>query len=109
MRNELTVDMVSPLKETFELATDEGRFHGGDATAPPPLALFIASITGCIMTQIRAFSKRMKIEVSDLNIKTKVTWNWKKVENIYETSPEKFEMNIYINSPKSIEKVKALI
>ena len=51
----------------------------------------------------------MKIEVSDLNIKTKVTWNWKKVENIYETSPEKFEMNIYINSPESIEKVKALI
>ena len=46
MRNELTVDMISPLKETFELATDEGRFHGGDATAPPPLALFIASITG---------------------------------------------------------------
>ena len=109
MRNELTVDMVSPLKETFELATDEGSFHGGDATAPPPLALFIASITGCIMTQIRAFSKRMKIEVSDLNIKTKFTWNWKKVEDIYETSPEKFEMNIYIDSPESIEKVKALI
>ena len=51
----------------------------------------------------------MKIEVSDLNIKTKVTWNWKKVEDIYETSPEKFEMNIYIDSPESIEKVKSLI
>ena len=109
MRNELTVDMVSPLKETFELATDEGSFHGGDATAPPPLALFIASMTGCIMTQIRAFSKRMKIHVADLNVETKVIWNWKKVENIYETSPEKFEMNIYIDSSESLERVKALV
>ena len=49
MRNELKVDMVSPIKESFHLATDEGSFHGGDATAPPPLALFIASLTGCIM------------------------------------------------------------
>ena len=109
MRNELIVDMVSPLKETFTLATDEGSFHGGDATAPPPLALFIASITGCIMTQIRAFSKRMKIQVTDLSVETKVTWNWIKVENIYETSPEKFEMDIYIDSSESIERVKALV
>ena len=28
MRNELKVDMVSPIKETFHLATDEGSFHG---------------------------------------------------------------------------------
>ena len=109
MRNELTVDMVSPLKETFELATDEGSFHGGDATAPPPLALFIASITGCIMTQIRAFSKRLKIQITDLNVEAKVTWNWKKVEKIYETSPEKFEMDIYIDSSESIERVKTLV
>ena len=59
MRNELEVNMTKPTQESFVLATDEGSFHGGDATAPPPLALFVASLTGCIMTQIRAFSKRM--------------------------------------------------
>ena len=51
----------------------------------------------------------MKIQVTDLSVETKVTWNWKKVENIYETSPEKFEMDIYIDSSESIERVKALV
>ncbi len=55
MRNELDVRMTKPMEERFELATDEGPFHGGEASAPPPLALFIASLTGCLMTQIRAF------------------------------------------------------
>ena len=54
MRNELEVHMTKPSQETFFLATDEGSFHGGDATAPPPLGLFVGSLTGCIMTQIRA-------------------------------------------------------
>ena len=35
MRNELDVQMTQPMHETFTLATDEGPFHGGDATAPP--------------------------------------------------------------------------
>ena len=109
MRNELKVDMVSPMKETFHLATDEGSFHGGDATAPPPLALFIASLTGCIMTQIRAFSKRMKIEINDLNIDSRITWKWKKLDNIYETAPESFELDVFIESTEPLERVKKLI
>jgi len=49
MRNDLTVHMKLPFEEgPFEMATDEGSFHGGDATAPPPLALFVAGLTGCI-------------------------------------------------------------
>ena len=40
MRNALAVEMVRPFRETFQLASDEGPFHGGDASAPPPLALF---------------------------------------------------------------------
>ena len=59
IRNELDVAMVEPSVERFKLATDEGPFHGGDATAPPPLALFVGGLTGCIMTQIRAFAKRL--------------------------------------------------
>jgi len=109
MRNELKVDMVSPMKETFHLATDEGSFHGGDATAPPPLALFIASLTGCIMTQIRAFSKRMKIEIEDLKIDSRITWNWKKLDNIYETAPESFEIDVFIESSEPLDRVKDLI
>ncbi len=57
MRNELDVAMTAPMVERFSIATDEGPFHGGDASAPPPLAHFVAGLTGCIMTQIRAFAK----------------------------------------------------
>ena len=41
MRNDISVTFKT-MGETFELATDEGGFHGGDGTAPPPLALFTA-------------------------------------------------------------------
>ena len=50
MRNELAVAMVRPIREEFPLASDEGPFRGDDATAPPPLALFVAGLTGCIMS-----------------------------------------------------------
>jgi len=65
MRNDLDVRMVEPFEEQFTLATDEGPFHGGDATAPPPLALFVGGLTGCIMTQLRAFAKRMDVIIDD--------------------------------------------
>ena len=58
MRNDIDVSFES-MNETFKLATDEGAFHGGKGTAPPPLALFTASLCGCIMTQIKAFGKKL--------------------------------------------------
>lgn len=109
MRNELEVHMTKPSHETFFLATDEGSFHGGDATAPPPLALFVGSLTGCIMTQIRAFSKRMGVQLSDLQVNTKVQWNWIAKEKIYETAPKSFEIDVMIDSSNSIDEVKGLI
>lgn len=36
MRNDIMVHFAT-MNETFELATDEGPFHGGDSTAPLPL------------------------------------------------------------------------
>lgn len=43
MRNDIAVHFES-MDERFDLATDEGPFHGGDGTAPPPLALFTAAL-----------------------------------------------------------------
>ena len=68
MRNDLDVHMVEPMEEHFTLATDEGPFHGGDATAPPPLALFVGGMTGCIMTQLRAFARRMDVVIDDVRV-----------------------------------------
>ncbi|MEM6462972.1 MAG: OsmC family protein [Pseudomonadota bacterium] len=109
MRNELAVEMVKPFREEFELATDEGAFHGGDASAPPPLALFVGSITGCIMTQIRAFAKRLGVSLNDLRVETRVQWNWQAVGRVYETAPKAFEIDVLIDSSDPQERVVELI
>ena len=44
LRCDIDVDFVTT-GESFSLATDEGKIHGGANTAPPPLALF----TGCLL------------------------------------------------------------
>ncbi len=110
MRNELNVFMKLPFEEgPFELATDEGSFHGGDASAPPPLALFIAGLTGCIMTQIRAFAKRMDVSLNDLNVDARAVWDWKAKGRVYETAPHYFEIDVDIDSSDERDNVIALI
>ncbi|MEO0999133.1 MAG: OsmC family protein [Pseudomonadota bacterium] len=109
MRNDLAVSMVAPWEETFELATDEGSFHGGDASAPPPLALFVGGLTGCIMTQIRAFAKRLGVTIEDLSVEARVAWNWKATGKTYETAPKSFELDVYLTSPDPLDRQVALI
>lgn len=110
MRNELDVTMVLPFEEgPFALATDEGAFHGGDASAPPPLALFVAGLTGCIMTQIRAFAKRLGVTLNDLSVDARVQWDWQAAGRVYETAPRGFEIDVSIDSPDADDKVAALI
>jgi len=66
MRNELEVHMVTPMHETFMMATDEGAFHGGEASAPPPLALFVGALTGCTYeTAPRSFEIDIMIDSDD--------------------------------------------
>ena len=109
MRNELDVKMVEPMIEEFTLATDEGPFHGGDASAPPPLALFIGGLTGCIMTQLRAFAKRMNVQIDDLAVDCRVVWQWTPTGRIYETAPKSFEIDVRLDSPNPLEEQRALI
>ncbi|MEM9580438.1 MAG: OsmC family protein [Pseudomonadota bacterium] len=103
MRNELDVTMTEPMVERFALATDEGPFHGGDATAPPPLALFVGGLTGCIMTQLRAFAKRMDVTIDDLRVETTVKWGWEPRDKIYETHPQSFAIDIFLESPSPMK------
>jgi len=109
MRNDLDVRMVEPFEEQFTLATDEGPFHGGDATAPPPLALFVGGLTGCIMTQLRAFAKRMDVIIDDLQVETTVKWKWMPKGRIYETSPESFDIDILLSSPSETKRQIELV
>ena len=109
MRNELDVRMVTPMEEHFTLATDEGPFHGGDASAPPPLALFIGGLTGCIMTQVRAFAKRLKVNLTGLSVETAVEWQWTPKAPVYETAPKSFAIDVIIESDAPIDKQKELL
>jgi uncharacterized OsmC-like protein len=110
MRNELQVHMRAPFAEgPFEMATDEGSFHGGDATAPPPLALFVAGLTGCIMTQLRAFAKRMNVTITGLEVEARAKWDWQAKGRVYETAPQSFEIDVMLESPDPEARVVALI
>ena len=109
MRNELDVTMTEPMVERFVMATDEGPFHGGEATAPPPLAHFIAGLTGCIMTQLRAFAKRMDVVIDDLNVNAEVKWQWTPKGRIYETAPKSFHIDVLLDSPSPLEEQIALL
>lgn len=109
MRNELDVRMVAPMEEHFEMATDEGPFHGGDATAPPPLAHFISALTGCIMTQLRAFARRMDVTITDLRVEARIVWQWTPKGRIYETAPKSFAIDVILESPNALDAQIALI
>lgn len=101
MRNDISVEWPMQ-KERFELATDEGPFHGGDGTAPPPLALFTAALTGCLMTQIRAFSKRLKISVGTVEVRARLHWEGEQEGNEpYVTGPVGFDLDVDLDSDAS--------
>lgn len=101
MRNDISVTWPM-MKESFELATDEGPFHGGDGTAPPPLALFTAALTGCLMTQIRAFSKRLKIPIANVEVRARLHWEGEQEPGEpYVTNPVGFSLDVDLDTDAS--------
>ncbi|MFK7964722.1 MAG: OsmC-related (seleno)protein [Burkholderiaceae bacterium] len=109
MRNDISVSFTT-MNETFELATDEGSIHGGDGTAPPPLALFTAALTGCLMTQIRAFAKRMKIKVEAAEVSARLHWRAEQIDNEpYVSEPVGFALDVQIEADCSVEQRVALL
>lgn len=109
MRNDVHVTWPAQ-KESFDVATDEGPFHGGEGTAPPPLALFTAGLTGCLMTQIRAFAKRLKIQVDGVEVRARLHWKGMQQGRApYETAPVGFHLDVELNSPASLDDQVRLI
>ena len=103
MRNDISVHWPAQ-GERFELATDEGPFHGGDGTAPPPLALFTAALTGCLMTQIRAFARRMRIDLSHVEVHARLHWYCEAAPGEpYVSHPVGFELDVEMESDAPLE------
>lgn len=110
MRNDLSVAMRSPDEATFELATDEGKFHGGEGTAPPPLAHFVAGWAGCITTRIRAFARKMRLDFSILAVGGSADWlaEMRRFGG-YECWPVRFVMDVRIESSEDPERLLELV
>jgi len=109
MRNDIAVEWPM-MKERFDLATDEGPFHGGDGTAPPPLALFTAALTGCLMTQIRAFAKRLKIETRGVEVHARLHWKGEQTgDEPYVTAPVGFSLDVDIDSDATPQQLHDLL
>ena len=105
MRNEITGCQIEPTVEPeFHMATDEAGFHGGDGTAPLPLAYFCTGLVACLMTQIRAFAKRLRIDLKGVDVQA--TIKWKAVAegcNQYESAPVGFLLDVDMDSDASME------
>jgi uncharacterized OsmC-like protein len=109
MRNDISVEWPM-MQERFELATDEGPFHGGDGTAPPPLALFTAALTGCLMTQLRAFSKRLQIELRDVEVRARLHWEGTQEGDApYVTNPVGFSLDVALDTDASSQDQRRLL
>ena len=109
MRCDLDVDFVTT-GESFKLATDEGSIHGGANTAPPPLALFTGALAGCLMTQMRAFAKRLRVPMEGVEIRARLHWEAEQVgREPYVGAPVGFHLDIEVDSEASTEGVMRVI
>lgn len=110
MRNEVTVTWKGGTEGPWEMATDEGAFHGGEGTAPPPLAYWATGFTGCLMTQLRAFARRLEIPVNDVTVKSRFGWKGRQTgREPYVTGPAGFSFDIEIDSDAPKEDLVRLV
>lgn len=110
MRTDMSVRMVKPDMMEFELASDEGAFHGGGGTAPPPLAYFAAGLASCLITQLRAFSKRLRIDVGEIKVEAQCHWTGEQSgREPYVTQPQSFTLDISLESEAPLEEQRRLI
>lgn len=96
MRNEITGRQVEP--------SVEPEFHGGEGTAPLPLAYFCTGLVACLMTQIRAFAKRMLIDLKGVDVTATIKWRAvSQGRDPYESAPVAFELDVDMESDASME------
>lgn len=110
LRNEVTNEALRPFTVTRMMATDEGRFQGGEDTAPTPLEYFLTGLVGCLMTQVRVFAKKLRVDVSGLEVGCAAKWEAvRDGVGPYQARPVGFEITIDLNSDAAPDKIEALI
>lgn len=109
-RNDITVHMRGPAPASYDLPTDEGPFHGGDGTAPYPLAYFASGLTACTMTQLRAFAKRLRLDLGPFKVDTRLKWQGEaEAGGPYVSAPLSFEMDVDLGNDLPLADRKRLL
>jgi uncharacterized OsmC-like protein len=110
MRCEMDVRLLVPEKLEWQMASDEYAFHGGDGTAPLPIAYFMAGLTSCLMTQIRAFAKRLRVDIRDVHVHCRCEWEaTMRGREPYESAPKSIDLDLEIDSDAPLDDIKRLI
>lgn len=110
LRNEVTNTARKPFQVSRMLATDEGHFQGGEDSSPTPLEFFLTGLVGCLMTQIRVFAKRSRIDVRDLKVTCRAHWEAVRDPDFpYAARPVAFDIDIALDSDAPEASVGALI
>ena len=109
MQSEITVtSRYSNL--TVTLQTDEGKLHGGEGKAPMPIHYFAAGVVTCLMTQMKAFAKRLRIPLDDLSMTAMFHWQLEQQgRDPYVAEPVGFTIDIEAGSDASTEDLKRLV
>jgi uncharacterized OsmC-like protein len=101
-RKEIVVHKRLSHPVSVQLPTDEGPGHGGDGTAPYPLAYFASGLTACVMTQLRAFSRRLGISLEAFTVNTRCHWQGQqRGHQPYESVPVGFTLEIDLGGDAS--------
>ncbi|MFH1796375.1 MAG: OsmC family protein [Pseudomonadota bacterium] len=110
-RNECTVHLRGAAPHTAVLPSDEGAYHGGDGTAPYPLSYFVSGLTTCLMTQIRAFSRRLDIHVASFDVNCEARWQaeMESMRHPYESKGLGFRFDVDLRGDASVDDKKRLI
>lgn len=109
-RNDIVVHKRLSHPVSVSLPTDEGPGHGGDGTAPYPLAYFVSGLTACIMTQLRAFSRRLGIPVGEFTVNTRCHWEAQQHgTGPYESRPVAFTLDIDLGEDAPVADRRRLI
>jgi uncharacterized OsmC-like protein len=104
LRNVATVRMISPFKDEWKVVSDEPKSAGGDASAPPPLGLYLGALTSCVMTQIRMFAKRTRLSLGAFEVSARVDWQANMIGGgLYEAEGKSIAMDIILNSDASVD------
>lgn len=110
MRCEMDVRLMHPEILEWQFASDEYGFHGGDGSAPLPIAYFMAGLTSCLMTQFRAFAKRLRVDFRDVQIHCRCEWQASmRGREPYVSAPRSVTMDLTVDSDAPFEDLKRLI